>query len=247
MSADGRRGKQPLGHRARPDDPATIIATVWRESGRPGAQKLAQAMRRRGLRITEREAAAFVRGQVANQLFRNPPPSRGRVTAPSSESRWQADIIDYTSRDAGANGGFRYVLVIVDVFSRLLLAEPLKDKGAGTVLEAWRTIMSELPPGTQPRILDTDVAAEFLGVFGKHLRRTGILHIQKDPRQKDAIAVVDSAIGRLKQAIAKELADPGLAASAGSTRCPGQWTLSTTGPIRTSMAQLPTILTATPT
>ena len=28
-------------------------------------------MRRRGLRITEREAAAFVRGQVANQLFRN--------------------------------------------------------------------------------------------------------------------------------------------------------------------------------
>ena len=214
MSADGRpvvrlRGKQPLGRRARPDDPATIIATVWRESGRPGAQKLAQAMRRRGLRITEREAAAFVRGQVANQLFRNPPPSRGRVTAPSSESRWQADIIDYTSRDAGANGGFRYALVIVDVFNRLTVAEPLKDKGAGAVLEAWRTILSELPPGTQPRILDTDVGAEFLGVFGEHLRRTGVIHIQKDPRQKDAIAVVDSAIGRLKQAIAKELADTG--------------------------------------
>lgn len=203
MSASSARDNPPLA------DQTSLLATVWRESGRPGAQKLAQAMRRRGYRVSQQEAAAFVRSQTANQIFRNPPPSRGKVTAPRGDSRWQADLIDYTSRDAAVNGGFRFVLVIVDVWSRLVVAEALKDKSASAVLAAWQLILSELPADTRPRILDTDIGPEFLGVFTDHLRRNGTLHIQRDPRQKDAIAVVDSAIGRLKQAIAKELTDTG--------------------------------------
>ena len=37
----------------------------------------------------------------------------------------------------------------------------------------------------------------------------GIIHIQKDPRHKDALAVVDSAIARLKQAMGKEMTETG--------------------------------------
>ena len=52
-------------------------------------------------------------------------------------------------------------------------------------------------------MLDTDVGGEFGGVFGAALNAEGIVHIQRDPRHKDSLAVVDSVIARLKQAMGK--------------------------------------------
>jgi len=60
-----------------------------------------------------------------------------------------------------------------------------------------------------PIVVDTDVGAEFEGAFDALARRNDVMHIVKDPRHKDALAVVDSAIARLKETIGKELNETG--------------------------------------
>ena len=166
-------------------------------------------MRRRGLKVTRSEAAQFVRTQSSRQVFRPAPRSSGRVTATRAGFKWQADLVDFTSRDASKNEGYRYALVLVDVFSRLVHAEPMKGKTAADTVVAFDAVLNDLGPDAKPAFLDSDVGGEFEGVFEARLRNLDIIHVQKDPRQKDAIAVVDSAISRIKQAISKELTETG--------------------------------------
>ena len=81
------------------------LATVWREIGRPGAAKLAAAMRQRGFKVSQQRIKTFVREQPTAQVFQSRPPSKGKVTAASRDSRWQAYTINFSARDAEVNMG----------------------------------------------------------------------------------------------------------------------------------------------
>jgi hypothetical protein len=138
-------------------------------------------------------------------VFQPPPRSTGKVTAAQPNSVWQADLIDFSTRDVAANQGFKFILVVVDVFARFVRAEPMKEKTARATLQAFETVRGGGPKAPVPCFLDTDTGGEFEGVFDEHLHKLGAIHIQKDPRHKDGLAVVDAAIARLKIIIGKEL------------------------------------------
>lgn len=97
----------------------------------------------------------------------------------------------------------------VDVYSRRVMATPMKEKTAPDAVLAWQAIVDGDMPSGEPLTVDTDIGGEFEGAFDTLMHRLRILHMTKDPRQKDALAVVDSAIARLKDAISKELVDTG--------------------------------------
>jgi len=58
---------------------------------------------------------------------------------------WQADLADVT-RLSSANHGVRYLLTVIDTFSRRAWAEPLKRKEAESVWEAFRRILGKRRP-----------------------------------------------------------------------------------------------------
>lgn len=64
------------------------LATVWRDNGRPGAAKLAAAMRQRGFNVSQQRIMSFFCEQPTAQVFQSRPPSKGKVTAASRDSRW---------------------------------------------------------------------------------------------------------------------------------------------------------------
>lgn len=132
------------------------LATVWRAIGRPGATELAAAMRQRGFKVSQQRINHFVREQPTAQVFQSRPPSKGKVTAASRDSRWQADTINFSARGAEVIRGYRYALVVVDVWSRMVMAEPTKDLRAPTVLAAWRAMLAAFG-NRRPLMLDTDV------------------------------------------------------------------------------------------
>ena len=140
------------------------LATVWRDIGRPGAAKLAAAMRQRGFKVSQQRIKNSVREQPTAQVFQSRPPSKCKVTAASWDSLWQADTIKCSARDAEVNRGYRYALVVVDVWSRMVMAEPTKDLRAPTVLAAWRAMLAEFGK-RRPRIPGTDVGGECRCVF----------------------------------------------------------------------------------
>ena len=75
------------------------LQAIYNISGRPGAAKLRDAARRRGLNVSLKEAQNFVRGQSAAQVFAAPPKSDGKVTSPELNQRWQADLLDFKQQD----------------------------------------------------------------------------------------------------------------------------------------------------
>ena len=69
------------------------------------------------------------------------------------------------------NTGFRYVLVVQDIFSRFLWCEPLRTKMPTEVAAAFDEIVRR---GGKPRSVTTDQGAEFDHQFREVVARHGI-------------------------------------------------------------------------
>ena len=64
------------------------------------------------------------------------------------------------------NKGYRYLLMVLDVFSKYGWIVPLKDKKGETVTEAFKTIFKE---GRKPQYLWTDKGKQYYNTFLKDL------------------------------------------------------------------------------
>ena len=64
------------------------------------------------------------------------------------------------------NKGIKYLLMVIDGFSKFGWIEPLKDKRGESVSEAFKNILSS---GRHPRLLWTDRASEFYNANFKRL------------------------------------------------------------------------------
>lgn len=83
----------------------------------------------------------------------------------------QADLIDFYSY-AKFNRNIRYILIAINVFSKKLYCEALKDKKAITVSRAFEKILNRMT--YIPRYVQTDRGSEFKQVFQNMLQRRGI-------------------------------------------------------------------------
>ena len=82
---------------------------------------------------------------------------RRRVYANTVDEIWTADLADQ-QKYARQNKGYRYILVVLDVFSRYAWARPLKAKTGICTAEALQSILDE---GRIPLKLWTDRGTEF--------------------------------------------------------------------------------------
>src|SRR3990167_3202248 len=91
-----------------------------------------------------------------------------RIRVGKANAIHQADIL-YLPND----GGYKYLLVVVDTATRKIDAEPLLSHSSSAVLKA---ILKIYERGTLklPVILQTDDGNEFKGVFHDKLREKGI-------------------------------------------------------------------------
>ena len=70
---------------------------------------------------------------------------------------WQADLVEMIPFSR-INKGYKYILTIVDVFSRYAWAHALKNKNAKSVTDAFKKIFLNNAP---PTYLHTDEGKEF--------------------------------------------------------------------------------------
>jgi len=182
------------------------LRKIWIDSGRPGVEKLYAAAKREGLDVKRAAVSTFIKAQETRQIFAPAPRSTGKVTSTGIDSRWQVDLIDFKQMEATKNNGYRLVLVVSDVFSRFVWAVPIKDKSQKAVAAAFKGIIDT---GRKPAEVDSDGGAEFTGLFDALLEEKGIAHRTKNPKQINAIAVVDGVVKKLKDTIRQEMAKEG--------------------------------------
>lgn len=82
------------------------------------------------------------------------------------DAQWQADLADLP-HFVYVNDGYRYILTVIDVFSRYAFARALKRKTGVEVAEALETIFKESK--RQPHYLQTDEGKEFFNQRVQHI------------------------------------------------------------------------------
>ena len=74
------------------------------------------------------------------------------------DAQWQADLADMQEL-VKENDGYRYILTVIDIFSKYAWAQPVKDKGGKTIAEAMSKVFET--DHRKPLKLQTDKGKEF--------------------------------------------------------------------------------------
>ena len=117
------------------------------------------------LHFTKQDVEIFLNKQKSFQRFKPPAKTQRQEKVMPVAGRfhkWQADLIDM-QRLYQYNDGYRYILTMIDVFSKYAIVVPLKDKTARSISDNLFEIFSVMFKNTpmRPRILQTDNGSEF--------------------------------------------------------------------------------------
>lgn len=82
---------------------------------------------------------------------------RRRVIMKGIDDLWQADLVEMIPY-ANVNSGYRYLLVVIDTFSKYAWVKPCKTKNAQDITNAFKSILNI---GRIPKNLQTDNGNEF--------------------------------------------------------------------------------------
>lgn len=152
-------------------------------------------------KYTRKQVADFLRNLKTQQLFKKTTRSKKykAIVASQENQNWQCDLIDLQDFSK-KNKGYKYILTVIDVFSRFAYAEPLKNKTGPVVLEAFKKVAKNGPP----HLLTSDNGSEFINKqFQDFLKDQNITHITVDPGTHTTVGVIERFNQTLKNAIFK--------------------------------------------
>ena len=171
----------------------TLLARIYNEPGDPGAfggaERLYRSAHSSDASITRRAVRQFLETEYAYTLHRPARRhfARNHIYVGGIDRQWQADLADMQQL-ARANAGARYILTVVDVFSKYAWAAALRDKSAKTVADAFAQVLARARPRCPSR-LQTDKGKEFVNAsFAALMHTHGIAHFASKSGQKAACA-----------------------------------------------------------
>lgn len=124
---------------------------------------------------------------------------RRQVVLKDIDDLWQADLMDMQAISK-VNGGYKYILAVIDTFSKYAWTVPLKQKNKQQVSTAFESLCLK---GRVPRNLQTDLGKEFYNEKFKNIvTKYKINHYSTYSTKKASI--VERLIRTLKNKLYKE-------------------------------------------
>ena len=110
--------------------------------------------------MTQKNIKIFI-----NEIY-SKPPKKNYATNKSDvyhiDDIWSLDLLDL--KDYGPeNKGYRYVLVVIDNFSKYGRTIPLKNKNAQTIKHSFQNII--INSKRKPNLIETDRGKEFYNII----------------------------------------------------------------------------------
>ena len=145
---------------------AEVLSKIYHELKDPGSLGGVKRLLRRARQlhvpgVTRKSVQKYLRKKQAYTLHK---PARRRFTRNQTyvariDAQLQADLADMQGI-ARQNGGMRYILTVIDVFSKFVWAIPVNSKDAKAITAAFKQVLSTANP-RHPRRLQTDKGKEF--------------------------------------------------------------------------------------
>jgi transposase InsO family protein len=168
----------------------TQILSLWKDPavGLTGLSRFHAKLKKKGICVSRNKLKALLRTQLEHELFRQPRKTLGNsITETGVGVGIQADLADM-SLISRRNSGYRWILTVVDVYSRRAWALPIKRKTGPLVRDALQIVFNE----HKPERLTTDSGPEFLNVHvQKLLQENHIEHFTGQPGDKQVTGIVE--------------------------------------------------------
>lgn len=110
------------------------------------------------------------------------------IVAKYNNQTWAIDLIDLNEH-VKANKGWRYIMTIVDIFSRKVWLKKLKQKEANETKDALEQLINEL--GIKPKYVMQDNGTEWLGEFEIYCKENNIKQLFTRSYSPEANGVVE--------------------------------------------------------
>ena len=112
----------------------------------------------------------------------------------------QLDLLDY-QKYSRTNKGFKFILIIVDIFFRKAFATPIINKKPETVLDAYEKITRNQPI----IVLEHDDGKEYLGDFLRYIKNNNLINITIETGNHNALGIINRFSRTLKTNVEKYL------------------------------------------
>ena len=99
---------------------------------------------------------------LINEIYSQPPKkyySTNKTDVYRIDDTWSLDILDLKDYGPENNRGYRYVLVIIDNFSKFGWTVPLKNKNSQTIKDSFESIL--INSKKKPNLIESDRGEEF--------------------------------------------------------------------------------------
>ena len=121
--------------------------------------------------MTQKNIKIFI-----NEIY-SKPPKKNYITNKTDvyhiDDIWSLDILDLKDYGTGNNKGYRYILVVIDNFSKFGWTLPLKNKNAQTIKDSFENIL--ISSKRKPNLIKTDRGKEFYNnIFQDFLNKNNI-------------------------------------------------------------------------
>lgn len=121
-------------------------------------QKLYDEAKKRNIPVTYDKVKEWLSDQLPYSLHKDARVrwKRNKIHVSTLNQQWQADLT-FMDEFTSENDGHKYILTVIDCFSKYAYAVALKDKRSGSIISAFKTIFRK----AKPISLQTDNGSEF--------------------------------------------------------------------------------------
>lgn len=169
-----------------------ILKSIYYDVTNPASfssvDRLLREAKQRDNSITRSDVERFLSGQLTYTLHRQIRRKfkRNPIVANNYEELAQADLIDVTKYKE-VNNSMCFILTMIDVFSKVAFAVPIKNKSGPVVASAFESILRTY----RPSMLQTDEGKEFLNKHVQELLRKNHIHFYTAKNERIKCAVVE--------------------------------------------------------
>ena len=155
-----------------------------------GVRKFFEALRRQGKKVSYKTVQQWLQEEDLYQLHKPKKikfPRRPFIVQ-GMDHLWQADLSDLSSLKK-YNDGFRFLLCIIDCFSKFAWVTAVKDKTARTLQRAVKEILDSTP--RKPLFIQTDKGSEFTNKAVRNLLKERHIKFYTSQNEETKAAIVE--------------------------------------------------------
>src|SRR3989338_4007693 len=135
------------------------LLKLWQDNGFVGSRKLYNIVKLGNPEVKFKDIDTFVKSQDTAQLHKVVRKKKAiHIMSPFPKYEVQIDLADM-SNYSKENDGYKWILTVIDLFSKKVACEPVKSKSPKDVLEAMKKAFINI--GYEPKLIRTDEGNEW--------------------------------------------------------------------------------------